>query len=75
MDVCVYSVCRQRPCIGLIPRPRCPTKKIKKIKKMKKSGQGSTMGCGTTDDDDNNSNNNNNIIIIMNKTLKQKHVL
>jgi hypothetical protein len=24
MRVCVYSVCRQRPCNGLIPRPRSP---------------------------------------------------
>jgi hypothetical protein len=23
-DVCVYSVCRQRSCDGLIPRPRSP---------------------------------------------------
>jgi hypothetical protein len=23
--VCVYSVFRQRPCDGLIPRPRSPT--------------------------------------------------
>jgi hypothetical protein len=35
MSVCVHSVCWQRPCGGLIPRPRSPTDCVE-IKKMKK---------------------------------------
>jgi hypothetical protein len=27
MSVCVYSVCRKRPCDALIPRPRIPTER------------------------------------------------
>jgi hypothetical protein len=37
MVSCFYSVCRWRPCNGLIPRPRTPTD-FYRIKKLK-SGQ------------------------------------
>jgi hypothetical protein len=33
--VCVYSVCRQRPCDGLIPRPRSSTDSVQIIKTEK----------------------------------------
>jgi hypothetical protein len=45
MDVCVRlsvlccPVCRYRPCVGLIPKPRSPTKCLW-IEKFIKEGQG-----------------------------------
>jgi hypothetical protein len=53
MGVCVHlislcrSVYRQRPCDGLIPRPRIPTECVQ-ITKLK-SGQGPTKGCRAID--------------------------
>jgi GT2 family glycosyltransferase len=47
MFACVYSVCRQRPCVGLIPRPRIPADCVW-IKKLKKSAK-VHKGCSATD--------------------------
>jgi hypothetical protein len=36
--VCICPVCRQRPCDGVITRPRSPTVCVKKITKLKRPG-------------------------------------
>jgi hypothetical protein len=56
MDVCVCLFClccpvyRQRPCDGLIPRPRSPTDYVTKRLSNWEIGHGQTKGCRATDE-------------------------
>jgi hypothetical protein len=56
MLVCVFilclccPVCRQRPCDGLITRPRCPRACVKKRLQNWRRDQGPTKGCNANDE-------------------------